>query len=225
MEKNYLPITFSFVHGSEGDRAISASSASRNTLIDASRSLLEAQMELDFMQLEDEVQHFAHGKKTTCLHFLPLFVVQRATRQRCPLLQVETGRLMLPDCLWKRKWNMTSCSWKSKLGTFHTKKNYLLALFIFVHGVEDDEATSPSFAAENAAIEASSSSLEALIATRCSRGDANGSTLCTASKNLFADLEVFTSGEGNEATSPSFAAENTGIDASSSSLEVLIATL
>ena len=47
----------------------------------------------------------------------------------------------------------------------HGKKTYLLAIFTFVHGVEGDEATSPSFASENAAIDASSSSLEALIAT------------------------------------------------------------
>ena len=60
---------------------------------------------------------------------------------------------------------MTSCSWKAKLGTLHTEKDYLLALFIFVRGAEGDEATSPSFAAENEAIDASSSSLEALIAT------------------------------------------------------------
>ena len=72
---------------------------------------------------------------------------------------------MLPDCLWKRKWNVTSCSWKAKLGTLHTEKNYLTSLFTFVRGVEGDEATSPSFAAENEAIDASSSSLEALIAT------------------------------------------------------------
>ena len=37
---------------------------------------------------------------------------------------------------------------------------------------EGDEATSPSFVAENAAIDASSSSLEALIATRYMQGDA-----------------------------------------------------
>ena len=72
---------------------------------------------------------------------------------------------MLPDCLWKRKWNVTSCSWNAKLGTLHTKQNYLLALFTFIRGVEGDKATSPSFAAENEAIDASSSSLEALIAT------------------------------------------------------------
>ena len=44
-------------------------------------------------------------------------------------------------------------------------------------------------------------------------------------KCLFADLSVFTSGEGDEATSPSFAAENEAIDASSSSLEALFATI
>ena len=48
----------------------------------------------------------------------------------------------------------------------NTEKTYLFALFIFVRGVEGDEATSPSFTAENEAIDASSASLEALIATR-----------------------------------------------------------
>ena len=42
-------------------------------------------------------------------------------------------------------------------------------------------------------------------------------------KHLFADLELFTSEEGDEATSPSFVAENAAIEASSSSLEALIA--
>ena len=44
-------------------------------------------------------------------------------------------------------------------------------------------------------------------------------------KYLFADLLLFTSGEGDEAMSPSLAAENAAIDASSSSLEAFIATL
>ena len=80
--------------------------AGRHKSIDASRLSLEVQMERDFMQLEGEVGHFAHGKK------------------------------------------------------------YLLALSIFVRGVEGDEATSPSFfASQNAAIDASSSSLEVLIAS------------------------------------------------------------
>ena len=164
-EKNYLLVTFSFVHGSEGNRATSPSSASRNGLIDVSRLSLEAQMECDFMLLEGEVGHFAQGKKNTSLRFSPLFVAQRAIGQRLPLLQIETGRLMLPNCLWKRKCNVTSCSWKAKLGTLHTEKNYLTSLFTFVRGVEGDKATSPSFAAENEAIDASSLSLEALIAT------------------------------------------------------------
>ena len=67
-EKNYLLLTFPFVHGSEGDRAMLLSSASGNGLIDASRLSLEAQMQRNFMQLEGEVGHFAYGKK------LPNFV-------------------------------------------------------------------------------------------------------------------------------------------------------
>ena len=41
---------------------------------------------------------------------------------------------------------------------------------------------------------------------------------------LFADLLLFTSGEGDKATSPSFTPENEAIDGSSASLETLIAT-
>ena len=45
---------------------------------------------------------------------------------------------------------------------FAHRKNYLLAIFSFVHGAAGDEATSPSFLAEYAVIDASNSSLEAL---------------------------------------------------------------
>ena len=56
------------------------------------------------------------------------------------------------------------------------------------------------------------------------KGDANRSSFTTANKYLFADLLLFTSGEGDEATLPSFTAENSGIDVSSALLEALIAT-
>ena len=55
---------------------------------------------------------------------------------------------------------------EGEVGHFaHRKKNYLLAVFNFVYGVEGDETTSPSFAPSNAGIDASSVLLEALIAT------------------------------------------------------------
>ena len=54
---------------------------------------------------------------------------------------------------------------QGEVGHFAHGKNYLTSLFTFARGVEGDEATPPSFAAENEAIDASSSSLEALIAT------------------------------------------------------------
>ena len=89
---------------------------------------------------------------------------------------------------------------------------------------EGDEATSPSLATENESIDASSPSLEAPIATYYMRGDANGSSFTMANKYLSADLLLFTAGEGDEATSTSFTAENAGIEASSALLEALIAT-
>ena len=68
-EKKYQLVLFTFVRGPEGDRATSPSSASRNGSIDASRLSLEAQMQRDFMQLEGEVGHFAHGKKLSDFAF------------------------------------------------------------------------------------------------------------------------------------------------------------
>ena len=55
-------------------------------------------------------------------------------------------------------------------------------------------------------------------------GATNRSVFTTANKYLFADLLFFKSREGNEATSPSFATEKLGIEASSALLEVLIST-
>ena len=46
-----------------------------------------------------------------------------------------------------------------------------------------------------------------------------------ANNYLFADLFLFTSGEGDEATSPSFTTRYAAIEASSTSLEALIASL
>ena len=54
--------------------------------------------------------------------------------------------------------------------------------------------------------------------------DANANSLPTANKYLFADLLLFASRGGDEATSPSFAVENSGIDASCALLEALIVT-
>ena len=126
--------------------------------------------------------------------------------------------------LCRPKWQVISRSWYAKLGTLHTETNYLLANFLFVRGAESDGETSPSCATVNESIDASSSSLEASIPTQQMRGDANRSSFTTANKYLFADLLLFTSGEGDEATSPSCATVNESIDASSSSLEASIPT-
>ena len=60
--------------------------------------------------------------------------------------------------------------------------------------------------------------------SKCS-GDANGSGLPTANNYMFADLLLFMSGEGDKATPPSFTTHYVAIEASSASLEALIASL
>ena len=67
---------------------------------------------------------------------------------------------MLPDRRQKRKWNVTSCSWKTKLGILHKEKSYLLELLTFVCGAEGDRATSFSFAIRNGSIDAARALLE-----------------------------------------------------------------
>ena len=206
-----------------GYKASSPSFVNRNGSIDASKSSSEAQLEHDFMQLEGGVEHFAHGKNPTCLRFLPLFVAQRAIGQSSPLLQIETIRLMLPDCLWKHKWNMTSCSWSAKLGTLHMGKNYLLALFTFVHGAEGDRATSPSFASRNGSIDAAKAPLEAQMERNFMQLASKAGRFTHGKNCLLAILSFVHGVEGDEATSPCFVAENAAVDAFSSSVEALCA--
>ena len=54
---------------------------------------------------------------------------------------------------------------------------------------------------------------------------AHGSSLPAANKYLFAELLFFMSGEGEETTSPSFTTRYAAIEASSASLEALIASV
>ena len=56
------------------------------------------------------------------------------------------------------------------------------------------------------------------------RGMGTATLYTRQTKYLFADLWLFTSREGEEATSPSYVARNKAIDASSSPLEALFAT-
>ena len=73
---------------------------------------------------------------------------------------------MLPARRWKRSLQLGICKWDAMETLYRRQTKYLFAdLSVFISG-EGDEATSPSFTAENEGIDASSASLEALIATR-----------------------------------------------------------
>ena len=104
------------------------------------------------------------------------------------------------------------------------KINYLLPNFLILHGAKGDGARSPSFTILCAPIQASSASLETLIATSYVQWDANQRTLTTANKCLFSKRLLFVIREGEEAAFPSFTTSYVPIEASSASLETLIAS-
>ena len=84
-------------------------------------------------------------------------------RQRRSLLKHVAYQLTLPARRWKHSLQLVGvCANKSTLLMANT---YLLSDLLFFANAEGDEATSPSFAAENTAIHASSALLEAFIAT------------------------------------------------------------
>ena len=102
----------------------------------------------------------------------------------------------------------------------------MLAIFSFVRGAEGDEATSPSFASRHKSIDASRLSLEVQIERDFMQLAGRAEHFGHGKKNYLLAIFSFVRGaEGDEATSPSFASENAAIDASSSSLEALIASL
>ena len=86
-------------------------------------------------------------------------------RRRHPLLQQVMRRSKLPAHRWKRSFQLGAFSGDANANSFPTANKYLFADLFLLKSGEGDEATSPSFTIRYAAIEASSASLEALIAS------------------------------------------------------------
>ena len=100
-----------------------------------------------------------------CLLIFYSLQTERATRQRRPLFQLQKRGMILLACCWKCSLQQSKYSGDANGSGLPTANNYLFAdLFLFTRG-EVDEATSPSFATRCVAIETSSASLEALIAS------------------------------------------------------------
>ena len=125
----------------------------------------------------------AHPRQTnTCLPTFCCLRLERATRQRRPLLQLQTRGLMLPARCWKRSLQHNKCSGDANGSGLPAANKYLFADLLLFEIGEGDETTSPSSVAENAVIDASSSSLGAFIATRYVQRECDGNTLPTANR-------------------------------------------
>ena len=165
MGKDYLLAIFTSVCDEEGNRATSPFSETRDGSINASRLSLEAQMECDFMLLEGEAGHFAHGKKN---YLLVLFAFVRGTegdRATSPSSTSRNGLIPASSLSLEVQMEREFILLEGEARHFAHGKNYLLAILSFFHDTEGDEATSPSFVSENTAIDATRSWLEALGAS------------------------------------------------------------
>ena len=91
-----------------------------NEAIDASSSSLEALIATLQMQRASKRQNFTHGKQNTCLPIFNYLQAERATRQRRPLLQLKTKRLMLPARRWKRLLQLYKCKGQANGRTLPT---------------------------------------------------------------------------------------------------------
>ena len=98
-----------------------------------------------------------------CLPIFKCLQAERMTRQRRPLLQLQTKRLMLPARCWERSLQHSKCIDDANGSGLPTANKYLFTGLLFFESGEGDKTTSPSFPAANGGIDASSALLEALI--------------------------------------------------------------
>ena len=199
-----------FVSG-EGDEATSPSFTTSYEPIQASNASVETVILAWCVQWGCKCGTVYPRQTNTCLPIFYFLRVERATRQRHPLLQLKIRGLMLLARCWKRSLQHSKCSGDANGSGLPTANNYLFAdLFLFKSG-EGEEATSPSFATSYEPIQASNPCWKCSFQVGAFSEDANANISPTANKYLFADLFLFKSGEGDEATSPSFAAEMQGL--------------
>ena len=132
-----------------------------------------------------------HTRQTiVCFPIFYFLQLERATKQRLPLLQLKTWGLMLPTRCYKRSLQHSTCRGDVNRSSLSTTNKHCLPIFFFTSG-EDDEATSPSFKRHYVAIEASSTSLEELIASLLPASGTRKEAIFPMASNLLIAVESF----------------------------------
>ena len=160
----------------------------------------------------------------TCSPIFKFSQAERATRQRRPLLQLKAQRLMLPARRWKRLFQLCIAEGMRMRALHPRQTDTCSPIFKFSQAERATRQRRPLLKLKTRGLMLPARCWKRSLQHRKCTGDANGSGLPTANKYLFANLLLFASGEGDETTSSSFTAAKSGIDASSTLLEALIAT-
>ena len=151
-------------------------------------------------------EHFTHGKQNICLPISYCLQAERATRQRRPLLHLKTKRLMVPARRWRRSLQLGISRGIAHGSSLPTANKYLFADLLFFTRGEGDDATLPNFTTRYVAIEASSASLEALIAVLLPADGTSKQAIFPTAINLLIAVELlFPCADGERARPPSCA--------------------
>ena len=157
----------------------------------------------------------------TCFVNLLLLCERRRRRIEAtsPSFAVEMRGLMLLVCCWKHSLQQSKCSGEangsgtpmantSGEGEEATPPSFATNIYLPVfYSLQTERATRqrrPLFQLQRRGMMLPARCWKRSLQQSKYSGDANGSGLPTANNYLFADLFLFMSGEGDEATSPSF---------------------
>ena len=133
--------------------------------------------------------------------------------------------MRLPARRWKLLLQLGTCSGDANRSTLPTTNKCLFAnRLLFVSGEREEAVLSSLLKKVTCRFKLPAHHWKRSLQLGTYSGNANGSTLSTANKCPFANLLLFASGEGHEVVSPSFATSYATIEASSPSLETLIAS-
>ena len=222
MANKYLFANLLLFESGEGDEATSPSFTTSYEPIQASRPSLETLISAWCVQWGWKSEYFTHGKQMpVCRSFA--FCERRGRRGNVALFY---NKLCVDPSFQPIAGNAHFSFVRSvgmeKRALYQRQTNACLPIFYFLRAERATRQRRPLLQQVMRRSKLPAHCWKRSFQLGAFNEDGKASTLPTANKCLFANLLLFASGEGDEATSPSFTTSYEPIQASSPSLETLI---
>ena len=211
-----------FFASGEGDEATSPSFTTSYASIQASSPSLEMLISAWCVQWGWKSDHFTHGKQMPVCQFFA-FCEQRGRRGNVALFynKLCVDRSFQPIAR-NAHFSFVRSVGMEKRPLYQRQTNACFPIFYFLRAERATRQRRPLLQQVTHRSKLSAHRWKRSFQLGAFSGDGKATTLPMANKCLFADLLLFVSGEGDEATSPSFTTSYASIEASSPSLETVI---